>query len=303
MIETLPFYRALPDGRKISSVSFGCSSIWAQPSFSERQAFEIVEAAVDGGINYFDTGPSYGAGMAECRLGRFLAGRAQDKILISTKVGTHASPTRGAWRSFKVTDMEQSFNESLSRLGLSKVDILYLHGPQISDLTDETFDFFERQKRSGRIVWSGVNSFDNKVIAHCMDLPVDAVMLQYNINDQSAANVLPELHERGKIVISGTALARAIYLPSVFWPSSRERLWYLLRALKTDPLFLIRGAQLRRKFLQVGDAGARAAIRYVVGNPYVHSATFGTSRVANLLANIDAGRYPMSSAQREIFNS
>jgi D-threo-aldose 1-dehydrogenase len=300
MSENLPFYRKLPDGRMISSVSFGCSSIWAKPSFDCHLARQIVEAAVEGGINYFDSGPSYGAGEGERRLGQFLARRSLDDLLISTKVGTYVNGQGRAWRSFRLADMEKSFDESLLRLGVERVDILYLHGPKISDLNEEVLNFLEKQKRRGRVVWSGVNSFNVEVLSHCAQLPIDAVMLQYNVVDQTASEVMELLHGKGKIIISGTAMARAIYSPRVFLPTSWERVWYLLRALKSDPMFLVKGAQLRKRLRLVGDDGARAAIRYVVGNPFVHSATFGTSRIENMIANIEAGRRPMSAAHRKI---
>ncbi|RYG90246.1 MAG: aldo/keto reductase [Alphaproteobacteria bacterium] len=301
MTKALEFYRPLPDGRLISAASFGCSSMWAKPEFPAPIAMELLEAATGAGLNYLDTGPSYANGEGERRLGAFLQRHPGLDLLVSTKVGTNFDENGRRTRSFDVRDMERSFTDSLDRLGREQVDILYLHGPSVMDLRDDMFRFFEREKSRGRIVWSGVNSFDMGVLRGCVDSPVDALMIQYNIADIRAERLLPEFHKAGKIVVSGTALARAIYAPSTFLPRDRAGLWYLLRALKADPLFVAKGRRLKRIIEQTGDAGARAAMRFVSGHPLIHSATFGTTKVEHMLANIEAARAPMEAQHRQLF--
>jgi D-threo-aldose 1-dehydrogenase len=301
MNEPLPFYRPLPDGRAISAASFGCSSLWAKPSLDQGLAMQILEAAQEGGLNYFDTGPSYGNGEGERRLGTFLATRAAPNLLISTKVGTGFDERGARTRSFSPSVMEKLFTESLSRLGRQQVDILYLHGPSLGDLNEEVLKFLETEKRRGRTVWSGVNSFDQRVLEACATLPIDALMVQYNLSDQRVEPLLGKFRARGQIVISGTALARAIYAPKTFLPTSRAKLWYLLRALKTDPLFALKGLRLSRSIEKIGESGPRAAMRFVAGHPMIHSATFGTTSVAHMRANIEAAKDPMPPELRQLF--
>lgn len=211
-----PFHRPLPDGRLISAASFGCSSMWAKPEFHESLAMELLEVATNAGLNYLDTGPSYANGEGERRLGAFLKQHSGLDLIVSTKVGTNFDQNGRRTRSFDVADMERSLTDSLARLGRQRVDILYLHGPSAKNLRDEVFRFFEAEKARGRIVWSGVNSFDIDVLEACVDRPVDALMIQYNIADLRVGHLLPEFHKRGRIVVSGTALARAIYAPATF---------------------------------------------------------------------------------------
>lgn len=292
--------RLLPDGRFISAVSFGCSSIWAKPAFDECTALALLDAAYQDGINYFDTGPSYSNGEAELRLGKWLQ-RAGPGALISTKVGTNFGDRGERRRSFHVTDMERSLTDSLRRLGREQVDILYLHGPARHDLNDDVLKFFETEKRRGRIVWSGVNSFDVNVLTACVGAPIDALMIQYNVADRGAEHLLPKFANDEKIIISGTALARAIYAPETFFPKDRAQLWYLLRALKSDPFFMIRGALLMRRMDKVGGSGVGVALRFVVGHPLIHSAIFGTRSLSHMRANIQSGRSPLTEAQRRAF--
>ncbi|GLS97666.1 aldo/keto reductase [Piscinibacter gummiphilus] len=275
--------------------------MWAKPEFPEPLAMALLEAAVGDGLNYLDTGPSYANGEGERRLGTFLHRQSLPDVIVSTKVGTNFDGSGRRTRSFEVRDMERSFTDSLARLGREQVDILYLHGPSLKDLRDEVFRFLEAEKSRGRIVWSGVNSFEMDVLDACVDSPIDALMIQYNVADLRAERLLPQFRARGKIVVSGTALARAIYDPRTFLPRDRAGLWYLLRALKGDPLFIARGRRLKRVIEQTGDTGARAAMRFVAGHPLIHSATFGTTKLDHMRSNIEAARAPMEERHRRLF--
>lgn len=288
--------RRLPDGKAISALGFGCSSLWAKRGFDPAQAQAILETAERCGINHFDTGPSYADG--EPRLGRFLAQRDLDGVVISTKIGTHAREDGSRWRSFKVEDLRRSFERSLERLGVERVDILYLHGPTIADLDEELLRYLEELKTSGRIGYSGVNSFDLPVVRALLDLPIDVVMLQYNLADLRFENLIPELHRRGKIVMAGTIMAQGIYDLRGFLPTDAKKAWYLLRALKNDPLFALHGARLARRLRAEKLEPHDAAVRFVAGHPLIHSGLFGTTRSTNVEANTASARQPMDAALR-----
>ena len=114
---------------------------------SDELAWSILDAAWDGGIRSFDTAPHYGLGLAERRLGAFLQTKPRDSYVLSTKAGRLLRPnpgsenlqddegfavpavTRRVW-DCTPTGVRASLEESLTRLGLDRVDILYLHGPQ-----------------------------------------------------------------------------------------------------------------------------------------------------------------------------
>jgi aryl-alcohol dehydrogenase-like predicted oxidoreductase len=291
-----PFYRSLPDGRMISAASFGCAAMWSKPYFDGTTANAVLDAAVTSGINYFDTGPSYGNGTGERRLAEFLK-RQHGQILFSTKVGTTFDESGRMNRSFRIADLEKSFSNSLIRLSQPRVDILYLHGPKRAEMNDDVFEFFAREKKRGRIIWSGVNSFDHDVLAACVTNPIDAVMLQYNVADLSVEDLLPKFSQANKIVIAGTALAQAVYKLSTFVPTSPTSLWYLLRQIKKNPRFFVHGVKLNRRMKKVGTDGAEVAMRFVVHHPHIHSAIFSTTKVQHLIKNTNAAKNPLSGPQ------
>ena len=282
------WWRALPDGKRISALGFGCSSLWAKPHFADEGAARILDTLWAEEVNHFDTGPSYGEGLGERRLGAWLEGKPRDDKVIATKVGTNLID--GAIvRSFAPEALEASFRGSLERLGLERVDILYLHGPAIEDLDPAVFALFDRLKREGRIGLSGVNSFDNPVLEATAATPIDAVMLQYNAGDFRNRAALEKLAAAGKIVMSGTALGRAQFDLSRFVPSNRDRAWYLARMLRHDPLFVLKGLRVRRRLLATGKPPAEAAIQFAAGHPLIVSNLFGTSSAEHARANARAG--------------
>ena len=119
-------------------------------SVSEEQARAALEAAWNQGLRYFDTAPQYGNGTAERRSGGFLRGKPRGTFILSTKVGRllregppHRSQLdpqgetyyQGVPQVMQVYDYSyvgvmRSLEESLERLGLGRVDILYIHDPE-----------------------------------------------------------------------------------------------------------------------------------------------------------------------------
>lgn len=140
----------------VTEVGLGTAPLGGWPiAVSEEEAFLTLEAAWDNGIRYFDTAPLYGSGMSELRVGNFLNNKNRDDFVISSKVGRiivdtdHSKAIEKFIGSPKDKDSEfdfsydgvmQSFEDSLKRLQLNKIDILHLHDP------DNHPDHFEQAK-------------------------------------------------------------------------------------------------------------------------------------------------------------
>ncbi len=121
-------------------------------AMTDEQAWEVLSAAWEGGVRYFDTAPHYGLGLSERRLGGFLATKPRDDYVVSTKVGRLLRPSpetadryddkhqfavaacmRRVWDVSR-DGVRRSLDESLERLGLDVVDVLYVHDPEEHDL-------------------------------------------------------------------------------------------------------------------------------------------------------------------------
>ncbi|WP_375402473.1 aldo/keto reductase [uncultured Sphingomonas sp.] len=291
------WWRALPDGKPVSALGFGCSSLWAKPGFDEGRAQGVLAAAGEGGINHFDTAPSYGGGTGERRLGEYLRGRDASRFVVSTKVGSNLIDG-AVVRGFDPVLAERSFTGSLERLGLERVDILYLHGPARSDLTDALFGWLDRLKAQGRIGLSGMESGDPALFDGFERSPLDVAMLHYNVGDPSTGARIAALAAAGKTVMSGTVLAQGKFALRTFLPRDRRSLWYLLRQAKNDPWFWWRGPRLARALAATGRTPHDAAIGFVVGHPAITSGLFGSTDPGHVLANAAAGHHPLDARAR-----
>jgi len=146
---TMPTRLLADTGVRITELGFGAASLGnLYRETSETDARAAVDEAWDRGIRYFDTAPHYGLGLSERRLGATLAGRPRDDYVLSTKVGRLLVPNEhptGRDPDFVVPDdlrrhwdfsrdgILRSLEQSLDRLGVDSVDILYLHDPDQHD--------------------------------------------------------------------------------------------------------------------------------------------------------------------------
>ena len=117
----------------LSRMAFGVAGPLATRLVSSQATQDLILAAFAGGITAFDTGPAYGAGEAERRLGAALTSVPRDSVFISTKAGVLENKTR----DFSAKAISASLDRSLDRLGCDYVDALFMHGPGAAELNDD----------------------------------------------------------------------------------------------------------------------------------------------------------------------
>ena len=132
-------------GLEVTCVGLGCAALGGlYGDIPEEQADAVVARALALGLNLFDTAPLYGSGKSELRVGRALAGVPRDSYVLCTKVGRVLEPTDGEEREegifanpppfkpvfdFSYDGVMRSFEESLERLGVDRIDVLHIHDP------------------------------------------------------------------------------------------------------------------------------------------------------------------------------
>src|SRR5690606_28856678 len=143
----------------VSPLSLGCMSLGAD----EKEASNIVNSALDLGINYLDTADLYDKGLNEEIVGKAIKERRND-IILATKVGNHLREDGSwFWDPSKAYIKEQA-KESLRRLQTDYIDLYQLHGGTIDDPIDETIEAFEELKQEGIIRYYGISSIRPNVI-------------------------------------------------------------------------------------------------------------------------------------------
>ncbi|HEY3389676.1 MAG TPA: aldo/keto reductase [Prolixibacteraceae bacterium] len=144
----------------LGTMTFGGKGYWkAIGEVPQDEVAEIVKTSVDAGINFIDTANGYSEGLSEIMLGKAIKslGLPRQQLVIATKVrlrmGPHANQV-GLSR-LHITD---SVNDSLERLDLSHIDLLYIHGVDPITPLEETMRGLEDVVRSGKVRYIGVSN-------------------------------------------------------------------------------------------------------------------------------------------------
>ncbi len=210
----------------LSRMAFGVAGPHATPMVAKNDTITLVEAAYEGGITAFDTGPSYGAGAAEARLGEALAPLDRNSVFISTKAGINEAKAR----DFSVDGIRFSLDRSLKRLGCDYVDTVFLHGPGAADLSDPLLQALEYEKDCGRVRALGVAGRGTEIDAALALGVFDLLMAPVNATIGEAALVrLRNARSVGIGVFGIEVLSGAS--AGLRWPGSAADLWYSARAI------------------------------------------------------------------------
>ena len=137
-------------------LGFGVSGPHGTPMIRPETTVRMIQHAYALGVRIFDTGPSYGAGEAERRLGEALARLPPYDPIVVTKVGIQSSGLTKRHRDFSPAGIRRSVEGSLKRLRRSRIDWLFLHGPAPAEMTDDVLKVLTDMRRRGDVVSIGV---------------------------------------------------------------------------------------------------------------------------------------------------
>ncbi|HHT80802.1 MAG TPA: aldo/keto reductase [Sphaerochaeta sp.] len=145
-----------PDKKMVSEVGLGTWQIggsWG--TVEDKTAMEILRTATQAGITFFDTADVYGDGRSERFIGKFLKDHPE-KVFVATKLGRGSSP--GWPQNFTPEAMIKHTENSLSRLGLERIDLIQLHCIPKEVLADgAVFDVLRELKSQGKIADFGAS--------------------------------------------------------------------------------------------------------------------------------------------------
>ncbi|HCT30649.1 MAG TPA: aldo/keto reductase [Bacteroidales bacterium] len=142
------------------TMTFGGRGYWkAIGQLPEDEATQLVKTAFDKGINFFDTANAYSEGMSEQLLGKALknSGISHQSVFIATKVRLRMGAGANQVGLSKLHILD-SIDDSLSRLGLSHIDMLYIHGVDPITPLEETMRGLEDAVRQGKVRYLGISN-------------------------------------------------------------------------------------------------------------------------------------------------
>jgi D-threo-aldose 1-dehydrogenase len=275
---------------------------------SAEEAAAIVATAWDGGVRYFDTAPLYGMGVSERRDGASLSQRPRDEFALSTKVGRLLVPGTAdkleVEYDYSYDGVRRSFEASLGRLGLDRVDILLCHDIDIWTHGEGQPAIFEtarngalraladlREEGTIRAFGLGVNEW--QVCSQVMDeFPVDCFLLagRFTLLEQEPlAEFLPKcLEQQVSIIIGGP------YNSGLLAVDDRAQATYDYKPV--DDARWDRVQQIRAICDAHGVDLRAAALQYPLRHPAVAATIPGAKSVAEVTANLGYFASPIPDA-------
>ena len=224
---------ALGGATRLSRFGFGCAPIGnLYETVTDDEAEAALNEAFTQGVRYFDTAPFYGYGLSEIRLGGLLANRPRDSFIVSTKVGRRieSGVEEPAGDGFVVhghravfdysrEGVLRSFDASLARIGVDRIDILFLHDPGkqthgdrhpaiLRQSLEEALPAMAALRDAGIVNAIGIGVNEEAVCLEIMPrFDLDYILLagRYTLLEQGAsAQVLAEAQRRAvKILVAG----------------------------------------------------------------------------------------------------
>ena len=280
-------------GMTVTELGFGGASLGnLYRETPDAEARLAVEAAWDGGVRYYDTAPHYGLGLSERRLGGALSGQPRDAYILSTKVGRLLEPNAApagsdlASGGFAVPDdlvrrfdfsrdgVLRSLESSLHRLGVSRVDIVYVHDPDeyVHQAITEAVPALAELRDQGVIgaVGAGMNQ-RQALLRMIRETDLDVVMLarRWTLLDRSGAPLLAECAERGVAVIAAAPYNSGLLARD--WPETDTHFDYG----RPSQDILVRARSLAGICRRHGTHLPAAALQFPLRHPAVTSVVAG----------------------------
>lgn len=169
-------------GYNISEIGLGTWQLggrWGDP-YKEESAQEILESAIDNGLNFIDTADVYNDGMSEESIGKFLKTQ-KERIYVATKCGRYINPHINEGYTPEI--LTKYVEDSLKKLQLETLDLIQLHCPPTQVYyRPEIFETFDRLKDQGKIQNLGVSVERIEEASKAIEFPnVCSVQLIFNM--------------------------------------------------------------------------------------------------------------------------
>jgi D-threo-aldose 1-dehydrogenase len=301
---------------EVTALGLGCATMGGHRiPVTREEAEAIVRAAWAAGVRYVDTAPYYGFGQAERCVGDALRAVPRDEWVLSTKVGRllrpRAEPAAGerpqppmpfdAVFDYSYDAIMRAFDDSLLRLGLARIDILYVHDigamqhgreehpALMRTFRDGGYRALEELRSGGIVRAIGIGVNEREVLLEAMDWgDWDAFLLagRYTLLEQAPLDdLLPKCLRAGVSIVVGGPLNSGILAGRDTWN------------YKTAPPEVVgRVDGIRRVCDRHQVPLPAAALQFPLAHPAVAAIIPGPRNVAEFEANLELLRYPIPSA-------
>jgi aryl-alcohol dehydrogenase-like predicted oxidoreductase len=286
-------------GMKVSPLCLGCMTYgdkkWREWVLGEEEGRTHIKAALEAGINFFDTANVYSMGVSEQITGKALRDFARrDEVVIATKVRGEMGPKPNQSGLSRKHIME-AIDASLKRLGMDYVDLYIIHRFDYGTPIEETIQALSDVVKAGKALYLGASSMWSWQFEKMLTLqrerglaPFVSMQNYYNlIYREEEREMLPLCKAEGMAVTPWSPIARGFLAGSM--PSQGEK---TLRG-RTDNFAQLLGLgatdtdheiaeRVRQTAEKLGVSRAAVAIAWVLANPTVTAPIIGTSKPHHL---------------------
>lgn len=292
---------------QVTPVAMGCWPITGITSIdvNEGDSLRALQAALDAGINFFDTAYVYGyAGESERLIARAL-GHRRDEIVIASKCGLHWEEKRQQHDARPATILREC-DESLRRLGTDRIDLYYLHAPDPNVPVAESAGALRQLLDAGKVRAVGVSNF--KSIAQYEQFhavcPITADQPHYNmLQREIEAERLPWCVAHGVSVCVYWPLMKGFLAGKL----ARDHQWDPKDGRQKYPVFQGQQWDKTHDFIDklrpiAADAGltlAQLVIAWTIQRPGITAALCGAKRPEQIRETAGAMRVALSAEQLE----
>ena len=315
----MPIFERRRIGRtsvEVTELGLGCATLGgSRIAISRQQAEAIVGAAWAAGVSYIDAAPYYGVGQAERCVGDAMRWVPRDEWVLSTKVGRLLRPRRTAVEDtdrrdplpfdpvydYSYDGVMRSFEDSLQRLGLARIDILYVHdigamqhGREahpglMRALRDGGYRALEELRAAGTVRAIGIGVNEREVLLEALEWGEwDAFLLagRYTLLEQAPLDdLLPKCEKAGTSIVVGGPLNSGILAGRDTWNYKAAPREIVARVNAIE-------AVCERHRVPL----AAAALQFPLAHPAVAAIIPGPRNVEEFHTNVRLLRHPIPAA-------
>ena len=302
-----PVVKRLHDLRTLGFGGAPIGNLYRQ--IDDDTAHAAVEEAWKLGIRYFDTAPHYGLGLSERRLGGVLRDKPRDEFLLSTKVGRLIRPAENPqeWddegfavpgdrmrvRDYSPAGVRRSIEESLDRLGVDRLDIVFIHDPDDhwTEALEGAVPELNRLRDEGMIgAWGAGMNQAEMLTRFVRETDIDVVMQagRYTLLEQGGREeLIPECAARGVGVVNVGVFNSGILAN----PDPRSQAKYNYD--DAPPAVLEKAERLAALADANGTTLPAAALQFSLRDPAITNVTLGMRTADQVRRDVDLLRQPV----------
>jgi aryl-alcohol dehydrogenase-like predicted oxidoreductase len=293
------------NGPEVNAIGLGCmgmSAYYGAP-MDEADGVALLHAAIDRGVDHFDTAEMYGFGANERLLGAAFHDR-RDKVFIATKWGPVADPKTNLPAGYdgSETNARRAVENSLRYLRTDHIDLYYLHRKDPARPIEESVEAMAKLVQEGKVRAIGLSEVSAETLrkAHSIH-PVAAVQSEYSLFTRDyEADVIPACRELGVTFVAYSPLGRGMLTGSFSkdWapdgPDFRAGMAPRFAGEALDAnLALV--AEIQALAAAKGVSAGQIALAWVLSRGEHIVAIPGTTKLANLEANLAAADVRLSA--------